>query len=260
VSDRALAPPRTRHLALMREVAISQTKIRDQHTALGFLWSFFHPLLLLGLLYLVFHGRLGTSIPDYALFTLLGIIHYTHFSKSTAGGMRALVRMRGMATNAIFPKEILVLSSVVSDAPEFAISLAVGTGIALLTGSPVSAALLALPLVMLLQLTLVVWIALVLAVVHAFVRDIDHIYEVALRILFFATPIFYDLDFLGPLGQRLMMLNPLAHVIGFTRTIVLAGRLPDASHVLAFVVINAALAWAALALFRRVEPVVLEHL
>ena len=164
----AFAPLRARHWALVREVAISQTKIRDQHTALGFLWSFLHPLLLLGLLYLVFHGRLGTSIPNYALFTLLGIIHYTHFSKSTAGGMRALVRMRGMAVNAIFPKEILVLSSVLSDVPEFAISLAVGSGIALLTGSPATGALLALPLVVLLQLTLVVWIALLLAIVHVF--------------------------------------------------------------------------------------------
>jgi ABC-type polysaccharide/polyol phosphate export permease len=260
VSERAFTPLRARHLALVREVAISQTKIRDQHTALGFLWSFLHPLLLLGLLYLVFHGRLGTSIPNYALFTLLGIIHYTHFSKSTAGGMRALVRMRGMAVNAIFPKEILVLSSVLSDVPEFAISLAVGSGIALLTGSPATGALLALPLVVLLQLTLVVWIALMLAIVHVFVRDIDHIYEVALRILFFATPIFYDLDFLGPLGRRLMMLNPLAHVIGFTRAIVLEGRLPDVSHMLAFLLISAALAWTAITLFRRVEPVLLEHL
>lgn len=260
MAERASSPLRARHLGLLRELAISQTKIRDQHTALGFLWSFMHPLLLLGLLYLVFHGRLGTSIPDYALFTLLGIIHYTHFSKSTAAGMRALVRMRGMAVNAIFPKEILVLSSVLSDAPEFAISLAVGAALALLTGSPATSALLALPLVGLLQITVVLWIALLLAIVHVFVRDIDHIYEVALRILFFATPIFYDLDFLGPVGQRLMMFNPLAHLIGFTRTIVLAGQPPEPGYLLGFMFLNVVLAWIALALFRRVEPVLLERL
>jgi ABC-type polysaccharide/polyol phosphate export permease len=249
-----------RHLGLVRELAVSQTKIRDQHTALGFLWSFLHPLLLLACLYLVFSGRLGTSIPNYTLFTLLGIVHYTHFSKSTAAGMRALHRMRGMAANAIFPKEVIVIASVLSDAPEFAISVAVATGIALVTGVPASGALLALPLVVLLQLTTVLWIALTMSMVRGFVHDIDHIYEVGMRILFFATPIFYDLAFLGPLGRRLMTFNPLAHLIGFTRTIVLEGSLPDPRYVLAFLAVNLLLAWAALALFRRAEPALLERM
>src|SRR5687768_4642565 len=99
---RPFRPLARRYLPLLREVAISQHKIRDQSTVLGFLWSFLHPLILLALLYLIFQGRIGQSIPHYPLFLLIGIVQYTHFSKSTSGGMRSLTRMRGVTVNVIF--------------------------------------------------------------------------------------------------------------------------------------------------------------
>jgi ABC-type polysaccharide/polyol phosphate export permease len=263
MTDSALRPFRPvprRYLPLLRAVAVSQHKLRDQSTILGFLWSFLHPLILLGLLFLIFRERLGRSIPHYPLFLLIGIVHYTHFSKATAGGMRSLSRMRGVAANVIFPKEILVLSSVLSDALEFIISMAVVVLLALATGVPFSVALLSLPVMLLLQLITVMWIALLLAVIHGFVRDIEHIYEVLLRMLFFATPIFYQLDFLGPTARRLVELNPLTHLISFSRTVILEGRLPPGRAVVGFLVLSLALLVAARALFHRAEPALMERL
>lgn len=258
--DAAWNPLSRRHLGLLRELAVAQTKLRDQSSTLGFLWSFLHPVMLLGVLYLFFQSRVGQNVPHYGVFLLIGIVQFTHFSKSTAAGMRALHRMAKLASNVIFPKEVLVFSSILADAPEFLISIPIVVGIALVTSISGSAALLVLPLVLLLQLILVLWVALLLSTLYVFVRDLDHIYDVALRILFFATPIIYDLDFLGPLTRKLALLNPLTHLIGFSRTIIMDGRAPPLIHLLGFLLVNGVLLSLALMVFRRAEPALVERL
>jgi lipopolysaccharide transport system permease protein len=251
---------RRRHLALMGQVARIQHSLLDQTTVLGYLWIFLHPLAMLLVLYLFFSGRVGQGIPHYGIYLLIGLIQFTHFSKSTASAMRVLYRMRSLATNVIFPKDVLVYSSLLSDAPEFLISMGVTVVIALLAGVPASWALLALPLVIGLQLLMVLWVSLLLAVTYVFVHDLDHVYEVALRLLFFVTPIIYSLSILSPPAQRVALLNPLTHVIGFSRTLILEGRLPPAPALLGFLALNVVLAYGALVVFRRAEPALIEQL
>jgi ABC-type polysaccharide/polyol phosphate export permease len=251
---------RPRHVALLREVAVTEHRLRDQSTSLGFVWSFLHPIVMLLVLYVFFQGRVGEGIPHYGIFLLIGIVQYTHFSKSTGGAMRVLHQMRGLATNVIFPKDVLIYSVVLSDAPEFLISMLVTVLIALLTGVPASWAMLAIPLVVLLQMLFVLWISLALAPLYVFVRDLDHLYEVAMRVLFFVTPIMYNLDFVGPTARRIALLNPLTHLLDFSRIAILEGRFPPLTSVAAFLLGNLALGYLSLLVFRRVESSLVEQL
>src|SRR4051794_18371713 len=100
---RPLRAIRPRHVVLMRQVARIQHSLLDQTTVLGYLWIFLHPLLMLAVLYLFFSMRVGQGIPHYATYLLIGLVQFTHFSKSTASAMRVLYRMRSLVTNVIFP-------------------------------------------------------------------------------------------------------------------------------------------------------------
>jgi ABC-type polysaccharide/polyol phosphate export permease len=255
-----LRPIRRRHVVLMGQVARIQHSLLDQTTVLGYLWIFLNPLMMLLVLYAFFSRRVGAGIPHYAIFLLIGLVHFTHFSKSTASAMRVLYRMRSLATNVIFPKDVLVYSSLLSDAPEFLISMLVTVVLAVVTGVPFSWALLGLPLAVLLQLLLVLWASLLLAVAYVFVHDLDNIYEVAMRLLFFITPIFYSLSILSPLARRVAQLNPLAYVIGFSRSLILDGQFPPLPSILGFVLLNLLLAYGAVMVFRRAEPALMEQL
>lgn len=255
-----LQPIRRRHIVLLRQVASIQHRVLDQSTTLGYLWSFLNPLLMLLVLW-AFYGR-GTnaSLPHFAVYLLVGLVHFTHFSKSVASGMRVLHRMRSLATSVIFPKDVLVYSALLADLPEYLISLGLTILIALLTGVEPSWALLALPLVVAAQLLLVLWAALLLSVLYVFVRDLDHLFEVAMRLLFFATPIIYRLDSLPPALRRIALANPIAHVVEYARALLLDGRIPPLSHLLGFLALNLVLAYAVLVMFRRAEPALLERL
>ena len=257
---RPFRPIRRRHLALMRQVATIQHGLLDQSTWLGFLWSFLHPLVMLAVLYAFFSPRIGEGVPNYAVYMLIGLVQFTHFSKSTASGMRVLHRMRNVVTNIIFPKDVLVYSALLADLPEFLISLAATVVIALASGVAPSWAMLLLPLVVLAQVLMVLWMALLLSAMYVVVRDLDHIFEVGMRLLFFVTPIIYHLDMLSPTLRRVALLNPVAHTIGFTRTIVLDGQVPAMGDLAVFTALNAALVYAAIVLFRRAEPALVERL
>lgn len=253
-------PIRRRHLALLGQVARIEHGLRDQSTFLGYLWSFLHPLITLLVLYAFFRHRLGTGIPHYAVYLLIGLVQFAHFSKSTASAMRVLQRMRSLATSVIFPKDVLIYSSILADAPEFIISMLATVLIAIASGVPASWLLLALPLVIVLQFLLVLWLSLALSMLYVFVRDLDHIYEVGMRLLFFITPIIYSVDALAPTPRRIALLNPLAHLIGYSRSLILEGRLPAPGPLLAFLLLNVALFYGALALFRRSELALVERL
>jgi len=244
----------------MRQVAAIQHGLLDQSTSLGYLWSLLHPLLMLAVLFAFFSRRVGADVPHYALYLLIGLVQFTHFSKSTASAMRVLYRMRNLVTNVIFPKDVLVYSALLADAPEFLISMAATVLIAIVTGVPVTWALAALPVVLVLQLLLVLWISLVLSIMYVYVRDLDHIYELAMRVLFFVTPIIYSVDILSPTVRRVVLFNPLAHIIAYARMVILEGHLPPLAQLFGFIAVNLALVYLAMLLFRRVEASLVERL
>lgn len=188
---------RANYWNLLRELTVAQIKLKDQSTFFGLVWSFLNPLLLVAVLYIFFQARLAQDIPHYALYLLIGVIHYTHFSTGTAAAMHVLPSMRQLTGQVVFPKELLVLGSVLSNSFEFVFEILLVIVLAAFAGIPLTPVLFWLLPVLALQFLLVLWVSLALACLIVFVRDLTHIYNVFLRLLFFITPIFYAPDFLA---------------------------------------------------------------
>lgn len=251
----------TRYFSLLKEIAITRYKLKDQSTFLGFAWSFLNPLIMLSLLFTLFSGRLSKGIDHYAIFLLVGLIQYNHFSSSTNRSMHVLVAMRSLTADAIFPKEVLVIGSAIADIVELVVAMGVCLVIARISGVDLSWPVLVLPFVFVLQLTLVLWVSLCLSCLFVFVRDLTYIYQAFVRLLLFATPIFYSPSFLDTGAARyIVWLNPLTHVVSFSRSLILSGELFPAGQLFLFLVINLLLLYGSLKLFRNCEPLFAEYL
>jgi ABC-2 type transport system permease protein len=123
-----------------------------------------------------------------------------------------------------------------------------------------TAAVFALPLVVVLQIMLVLWVSLLLSSFFVFVRDLVHIYNVFLRLLFFITPIFFGLSFVGQgLGRYVLLANPLSHTIIFARDLLTKGRLFDLQEFGVLFAINAVLLYISYKIFKRLEPMFAEN-
>jgi ABC-type polysaccharide/polyol phosphate export permease len=163
--------------------------------------------------------------------------------------------MNALTKNAIFPKEILVIGSVLADTFEFVISMMICLIIASFTGIKPSISLFSLFIISVLQIMLVLGVSLFLSFAYVFIKDIGHIYRVFLRLLFFITPIFYDLSFLGEGAAKYIALsNPLTHLINFSRTIIINGEQIPFSSLFTFFILSLSFIYFSFKLFKYFEP------
>jgi ABC-type polysaccharide/polyol phosphate export permease len=249
------------YLNLLRELVVSQFKLRDQSTFLGFLWSFLNPILMLLVLFAFFSRNIGQSIAQYPLYLLLGLVHYTHYANATSAAMVVPASMRPLMRDTVFPKELLVLASVMASSIDFAIAVAVCLAIAFSVGVRPTLALIQLPTVFTLQVLMVTWVSFFLTSLYVYVRDIQHLYQVFLRVLFFVTPIFYSASMVdNGIAGTLLQLNPLTHLVALSRNIVIEGTEPEAGQIVVLVVVNGLMVIAGLVAFRRFESSFAERL
>ena len=223
--------------------------------------EFSHPLILLGILFAMFRYQTGQAIEHYAVYLLIGLVQYTHFANSTTRALTILYSMKHLTGNTIFPKEVLVLSATIADTIELGLSMLICVAVAAVSGIALSWVILLLPLVCLLQFILVSSVSLLLSCLYIFVRDIGHIYGAFLRVLIFITPIFYDSSFLGEgLGRWILLLNPLAYLINFSRSLIIEGKPVPMEPALVLLLLTTIFLFVNFKLFKIYEPIFSEYL
>lgn len=200
--------------SLIRELVVTDFKLRYQGSVLGYVWSLLKPLMLFGVLYIVFTKviRFGDSIPFYPAYLLLGLVLWSFFTEATVNGMNAITGRGDLIRKVSVPKYIIVFSTTISALINLGLNLIVVFVFMILSGVPITdRIILAIPVIgelMILSLGL----AFLLATLFVKFRDIGHIWEVALQALFYATPILYPMQFVPERLREVLSINPLAQI------------------------------------------------
>jgi ABC-2 type transport system permease protein len=211
---------------LLRELVITDFKLRYQGSALGYLWSLLKPLMLFAIMYIVFVRflRFGAGIPHYAVSLLLGLVLWTFFVEATTQGMQAIAARGDIIRKINFPKYIIVISGTVSALINLVLNFIVVFIFMLFDGVHFGWSSLLFPLSVLALYAFSLGLAFLLAAVFVKYRDIGHLWEVLLQGLFYATPIIYPLNLVitgvGAYAAQLLMLNPVAVLIQQARGLV----------------------------------------
>lgn len=204
---------------LLREMVKTDFKLRYQGSLIGHLWSILKPMLLFTIMYLVFVKflRFDDGTPHYAVGLLLGMVTWNFFTEATNMGMMSIVSRGDLLRKLNFPKEIIVISSVIGASINYAINLLVVFIFALINGVQFHFGLLLIIPLFVELLIFTTGITFILASLFVKYRDIGPIWEVFLQAGLYATPVIYSLTFIIQRGQatlaKLMMLSPLAQII-----------------------------------------------
>lgn len=205
-----------RNRILLRELVITDFKLRYQGSVLGYLWSLLKPLMLFGIMYVVFVHflRFGEGIEHYAVSLLLGLVLWTFFTEATSQGMQAIVSRGDLIRKISFPKYIIVISGTISALINLALNLVVVTIFMLFDGVDFGWSVLLFPFSISLLYVFSLGIAFFLAAAYVKYRDISHLWEIFLQGLFYASPILYPLQMViaygGNTAAQLLMLSPIA--------------------------------------------------
>lgn len=203
---------------LLSELTKTDFKLRYQGSILGYLWAIIRPLLMFGILYIVFAKflRFGTDIPHYPIYLLVGTVLWNFFTECTNQGIQSLIIRSDLMRKISFDRWVIVLSATTTALINLGINLIVVVLFALLSGVTPSLTWLVVPFLIAELYLLAFGIALLLGSINVKYRDIGSIWEVLIQALFYAIPIIYPLSMVmayNMTAAKLLMLNPIAQVI-----------------------------------------------
>ncbi|MBF0780248.1 MULTISPECIES: ABC transporter permease [unclassified Granulicatella] len=204
---------------LLQELIKTDFKLRYQGSVMGHLWSILKPLLLFGIMYIVFVRflKFDDGTPHNAVGLLLGMTTWNFFSEATNMGMHSIVSRGDLIRKLNFSKYIIVISSVMGAMINYIINLGVVVLFALINGVSFNLGWLMIIPLLLELVILATGISLVLASLYVKFRDIAPIWEVILQGGLYATPIIYSITFIlqrgGSSVAQVMLLNPMAQII-----------------------------------------------
>jgi ABC-2 type transport system permease protein len=244
-----------------------ELKARFKDSVLGFLWSLLRPLALLTVYYVAIGKFLGAerSIPDFAIYIFAGLTVWQLFSEIVSGSTGSILGNSGLIKKVYLPREVFPLSVVGSALFNMATQLAIlAVAVVAVGRAPTGSRLLFVPLSLLVVVVYATALGLVLASVNVYLRDVQYLVEIALMVLFWASPVVYSWRLVqGVLGggwaEQVYLANPVtAAVLGIQRGLWVAGTaepFPEGlgTRLVVMTGVGLVLVWLGQRLFARLE-------
>lgn len=213
-----------KYRVLIQNLVSRELKARYRGTALGFLWSFFNPFLLMVIYTIVFGFIIGPRDPAfgnspwlYALFLFCGVLPWTWFSASSLESANVLMVQGNLIKKILFPVEVLPIVVVTSNFIHFLFGLPILFLFVPILGKKFTLYLLLLPVVVVVQLVFSLGFSFLVSSLTVHFRDIKDILANLLTFWFFASPIIYPVSFeaiqKSKVLQLWMNLNPMTHIM-----------------------------------------------
>jgi ABC-type polysaccharide/polyol phosphate export permease len=199
-------------------------------SASGFAWSLLHPLAQLAIFAFVFSHVFRVGVPpgyphaSYTAFVAVALWPWIMFSEGLTRAMGSVGANAGLIRKVAFPHSLLVYSSLLACC---AIHLAGFIAVLLVLramGEPIS--LLGVPAALALlvpYILLAAGLGAILAALQTLLRDVEHVVQVVITVLFYASPILYPASLIPRGFEAWVRFNPLAWFSERLREILLLG-------------------------------------
>ena len=207
---------------------------RYRGSALGILWSFLNPLLMLAVYTLVFSvvfkvkwGDHGQTKVEFAGLLFAGMIVHGFLSECIGAAPATIVGNKQYVKKILFPLSTMAWTTVFSALIHTMISLLILLLFVLITGTQLHWTILLVPVVLLPLLLLAAGLIWFISSLAVYFRDVAQVVGLLTTVLLFVSPIFYPVSALPEFIQKYIYLNPLTLVIEELRNVMIWGKIPD---------------------------------
>lgn len=181
-----------RYWSLVRELSITNFKLKYTGSALGYIWSLLKPLAYFGVLYVIFVELFHQTQDDFGLQLLLAVVIFNFFIECTTAGLGAIAGNGHLIRKATFPLSALVLATSVTALFTFLINMALVLVVALVAGKLRPGwQMLSVPPLLLELYVLSLGVGMILASVFVFFRDIGHVWEIVAQLLIYVCGVVF---------------------------------------------------------------------
>lgn len=250
----------------------SEFRLKYRGSVLGYFWSLAAPMAKFAVFLYVFQVIFPVDIPGYPLYLFLGIIVWEYFTNITTACIGVPLTYEHIIQKVAFPRFLLVLTVGWLQTIIFCTHVLIFVFMGLFLGPPSALGLLFLPVICVQTALLSLGIGSLLASYSLRFRDFPHLWNIALQMLFWLTPVAYGhavrasaaaefLDILSSPGKLLgwealttfVRFQPLSLIIFDARRVLLSANaeMPTFVHSVALTAICMAIFIAGYIVFRR---------
>ncbi|MDX8377460.1 MAG: ABC transporter permease [Mariprofundales bacterium] len=233
ISPIALQKSFIKNRHLIYQMSKQEVVGRYKGSAMGLLWSFFNPILMLIVYTFVFSVIFKARWPgvnnnlEFAGILFTGLIVYSLFSECVSRAPMLILSNVNYVKKVVFPLDILPWVAMGSSFFHAAISTIVLLGFMLILNGSLHWTIVLFPIVILPLLILTMGISWLLASLGTYIRDIGQAIGVIVMSMMFLSPIFYPATAFPESYRILFYLNPLTFIIEQSRAVLLWGEMPN---------------------------------
>jgi len=229
---------------LIKNLVLKDLKLKYRDSALGFFWSLANPLLLILVYSFVFTHMLRANIPNFPYFLIVGILPWNFFAQSMM--MQSMMMSTGsildngsLIRKVWLPLEVLPIATVFFNLMQYFLVLIVFLPMTILYFQvQLSWSMLVFFPILALHVLFTLGISFFVSAATVFYRDVRHFTEILLTLLFWLTPIIYDIHTIPESMRKVIYLNPLSFFISGYQDVLYRQVFPTAHQFLVLTLLS----------------------
>lgn len=211
-------------LGLSYQLAKANFKLRNEGSYLGLFWYLLEPFLLFVVILGLRAIFTGGGTEDYPLYLLSGLIMFNFFSGTTSKATNFIIGSGNLIKQVKINQEVVVISEVIEASFSHFFEFILFIGFILFYGGSIIWVLF-YPLIFLFYYLFILGFSFLLATLGVYINDLNNVWKVIMRILFFFTPLFYLID-KGSLIYKINLFNPVFYFIDISRSLMVYHKFP----------------------------------
>ena len=214
--------------------AKAQLKAEVANSYLNWIWWILEPVCFTFIYYTVF-GVLFNLKEQYMIsFIMVAVSLWDFFNRMMKNSVNIMRTNKSIVSRIYLPKYVLIYVRIGVNGFKMLITLLIAAATMIVLKVPVSwHVFLAIP-ILLVFMMFCFGLGCILLHFGVYVDDLNHVVEIVLRMIFYLTGIFYNVEkrIPAPLGGILAKVNPIAYCINALRNVLLYRTVPDLSMLL----------------------------
>jgi ABC-2 type transport system permease protein len=236
---------------LIRALIVRDLTVRYRRSAIGFLWTMLHPLMMMLVLEVVFSTLFRFTLKDYPVYVFSGILFWNFFSQSVVSSMNSLKGNAALLQKLPVPKAVFPIATVLSGVVNLMFAMVPLMILLLATHHGLCSTFIFLPISIVAATVFTLGIGLLLSPLAVFFSDVVEMVTVFLTVIMYLTPVIYPISIVPARFRPLVELNPLEILLRVFRDPIYACQIPGPASLALAVAVTVLALMLGMAVFQR---------
>lgn len=243
------------HWELIKHLTAREIKARYKQSFLGFFWIVLNPFFQMVIMSFVFSHimRVQSLGVPYPIYLFAGLLPWLFFANSLVSSMGIFVDNASLIRKVYFPREILILSTLLAKTFDFFLASIVFILLMIWFHIPVTWFVILFFPIFLLQFLFTYGLALLLSTMNLFYRDVQYMINLILTLWFYLTPVLYAVEFFPEQYRWIFKINPMSVFINAYRQVLLGGSMPNLVSLSIGVLVALVIFYLSFRFFKKLE-------